>query len=93
MIDQRRLPTEEIYNTYRVVEEVAEAIVEMVIRGAPAIGVASAMAIALGKKNQIDDDTVEEDYERVCNVIYQTRPTAQNLFWAIEMMKGVFEKH
>ena len=93
MIDQRRLPTEEIYNTYRVVEEVAEAIVEMVIRGAPAIGVAAAMGIALGIKNLIDDDTVEEDFERVCNVIYQTRPTAQNLFWAIERMKGVFEKH
>jgi methylthioribose-1-phosphate isomerase len=93
MIDQRRLPTEEIYNTYRVVEEVAEAIVKMVIRGAPAIGVAAAMGIALGIKNLIDDDTVEEDFERVCNVLHQTRPTAQNLFWAIKRMKRVFEKH
>ena len=93
MIDQRLLPNEEVYNTYQEVEEVAEAIVDMVIRGAPAIGVAAAMGIALGVKNLLDEDNLEENFARICRVIHDTRPTAQNLFWAIERMRGVYEAH
>ena len=91
MIDQRLLPTEEVYNTYVEVEEVAEAIVDMVIRGAPAIGIAAAMGIALGVKNLLDNDNLEQEFERICKQIHDTRPTAQNLFWAIEHMRRVFE--
>ncbi len=91
MIDQRLLPTEEVYNTYQDVEEVAEAIVDMVIRGAPAIGVAAAMGIALGVKNLLDKEILEQEFEGICEQIHDTRPTAQNLFWAIERMRRVFE--
>ncbi len=90
MIDQRLLPSEELYNTYRTVEEVADAIVSMVIRGAPAIGVAAAMGIALGVKNLKSDKRLESDFEDICRIIHSTRPTAKNLFWAIEQMKKVF---
>jgi len=93
MIDQRLLPTEEVYNTYREVEEVAEAIVDMVIRGAPAIGVAAAMGIALGVKNLLSKEGLEEKFERICQLIHDTRPTAQNLFWAIKRMRGVYATH
>ena len=93
MIDQRLLPTEEVYNTYREVEEVAEAIVDMVIRGAPAIGVAAAMGIALGVKNLLSKENLDQEFERICRVIHDTRPTAQNLFWAIQRMQAVYEKH
>ncbi len=93
MIDQRLLPTEEIYNTYRSVDEVAEAIVTMVIRGAPAIGVAAAMGIALGVKNLDSQDDLEEKFTAIVKTIHDTRPTARNLFWAIERMNQVFEDH
>ncbi|MDA2933056.1 S-methyl-5-thioribose-1-phosphate isomerase [Acidobacteria bacterium AH-259-D05] len=91
MIDQRLLPTEEIYNTYGTVEEVAEAIETMVIRGAPAIGVAAAMGIALGMKNLTSKENVEADFTRISQTLHDTRPTARNLFWAIERMKQIFE--
>ncbi len=84
MIDQRLLPNEEVYNTYKTVEEVAEAIETMVIRGAPAIGVAAAMGIALGIKNLSTKDHLEEDFAKISARIERTRPTARNLFWAIE---------
>ena len=93
MIDQRLLPTEEIYNTYQTVDEVAEAIVTMVIRGAPAIGVAAAMGIALGVKNLDSKDDLEERFTAIVKTIHDTRPTARNLFWAIERMNQVFEDH
>ncbi len=93
MIDQRLLPTEEIYNTYRSVDEVAEAIVTMVIRGAPAIGVAAAMGIALGVKNLDSQDDLGEKFTAIVKTIHDTRPTARNLFWAIERMNQVFEDH
>lgn len=93
MIDQRLLPTEEVYNTYRTVEEVAEAIRSMVIRGAPAIGVAAAMGIALGVSRLSSEEGLEERFQEICETIRNTRPTARNLFWAIERMKGVFEEH
>ena len=93
MIDQRLLPTEERYNTYTTVEEVAEAIKTMVIRGAPAIGVAAAMGLALGVKNFTSKDHLLENWKTISEVIRSTRPTARNLFWAIERMQGVFEQH
>lgn len=91
MLDQRLLPNEEIYNTYKTVPEVAKAITTMVIRGAPAIGVAAAMGIALGVRNLTSKETLEEDFEEICRIIHETRPTARNLFWAIERMRSIFE--
>jgi methylthioribose-1-phosphate isomerase len=93
MIDQTRLPAEEIYRTCRDYDEVAEAIRGMVIRGAPAIGVAAAMGVALGMKNSgartIPD--LRSDFDRIAQTLSRTRPTAVNLFWAIERMRRVFE--
>jgi methylthioribose-1-phosphate isomerase len=92
MIDQTKLPTEEVYVTCRTYQEVAEAIRSMVIRGAPAIGVAAAMGVALGVKNSGARTTPElcADFETVAEVIGKTRPTAVNLFWAIERMRTAF---
>lgn len=91
MIDQTRLPGEEVYNTYKDFKAVAEAIKGMVIRGAPAIGVAAAMGIALGAREIIADthESFFRQLENVCDVMARTRPTAVNLFWAIERMKRV----
>jgi methylthioribose-1-phosphate isomerase len=94
MIDQTRLPTEEVYRTCRTYEEVAEAIRSMVIRGAPAIGVAAAMGVALGVK-QSRATTVEglrADFEKIAATISKTRPTAVNLSWAVKRMRATFEK-
>src|ERR1700681_1573023 len=82
MIDQRRLPREEVFVTCRTDEDVAEAIRSMVIRGAPAIGVAAAMGVALGVQQ-------DADFETVCATLAATRPTAVNLFWAIDRMRRV----
>jgi methylthioribose-1-phosphate isomerase len=93
MIDQTRLPAEEIYRTCRDYGEVAEAIRSMVIRGAPAIGVAAAMGVALGMKDS-DARTIPElrdNFERIAETLSRTRPTAVNLFWAIARMRKVFE--
>jgi methylthioribose-1-phosphate isomerase len=89
MIDQLKLPLEEVFNDYKNYEEVAAAIKTMVIRGAPAIGVAAAMGVAIGCRD-LEADTYEEfcdGMDRICDVIAATRPTAVNLFWAIEVMK------
>ncbi len=93
MLDQRLLPTEEIYNTYTSHTEVAEAIRSMVIRGAPAIGVAAAMGIALGLKKTEPKTVAEMDkaFDQICEDIRVTRPTAVNLFWAVERMKKVYQ--
>jgi len=93
MIDQTRLPGEEVYNTYEDFKSVAEAIKGMIIRGAPAIGVAAAMGIALGAREIIADthESFFRQLENVCEVMARTRPTAVNLFWAIERMKRVAE--
>ncbi len=91
MIDQRLLPSEEVYNTYATVDEVADAIVTMVIRGAPAIGVAAAMGIALGVNNLVDDNNLQSDFEKICRIMHSTRPTAKNLFWAIARMERLFK--
>jgi methylthioribose-1-phosphate isomerase len=92
MIDQRRLPTEEVYPVFRTYAEVAQAIKEMVVRGAPAIGVAAAMGIALGARDtKTEDPTVfEREFDHICEVLGATRPTAVNLFWAIERMKNLY---
>jgi methylthioribose-1-phosphate isomerase len=92
MLDQRRLPSEEISHTYTDYREVARAIREMVIRGAPAIGVAAAMGVALGVQHSAAT-SVEElrmEFPQICDVIAQTRPTAVDLFWALERMKARF---
>jgi methylthioribose-1-phosphate isomerase len=85
MIDQTRLPREQVFVTCRGYREVAEAIRSMVIRGAPAIGVAAAMGVALGV--QEDAEFGPADFETVCETLAQTRPTAVNLFWAIDRMR------
>ncbi len=85
MIDQRLLPGEEIYHNFENYEQVAEAIETMIIRGAPAIGIAAAMGIALGYKNLRKDD--KKAFLKICDRISKTRPTAKNLFWAIDRMK------
>ena len=94
MLDQRLLPTEEKYLMLRSYEEVADAIKVMVVRGAPAIGVSAAFGVALGVKNFVGTDVedLEEDFNYICDTLASTRPTAVNLFWAIERMRGVFQK-
>jgi len=92
MIDQRKLPASEIYVTCRTAKEVAKAITTMVIRGAPAIGVAAAMGIALGMRRSTATGTKQftTEFQRTCDLMAATRPTAVNLFWAIERMKTTF---
>jgi len=92
-IDQRKLPTEEIYVNCTTHEQVAEVIRSMVVRGAPAIGVAAAMGIALGARNSSAQsaDELKRDLDQICDVIGKTRPTAVNLFWAIRRMQEKFE--
>jgi methylthioribose-1-phosphate isomerase len=92
MIDQRYLPTEELYPIFRTYLEVAQAIKDMVVRGAPAIGVAAAMGVALGARDTKTEDPAEfeREFERICAVLAATRPTAVNLFWAIERMKNLY---
>jgi methylthioribose-1-phosphate isomerase len=93
LIDQTRLPAEEIYRTCRDYGEVAEAIRAMVVRGAPAIGVAAAMGIALGIKNSTATSRagLRADFEKVAETISRARPTAANLFWAVKQMRAVLE--
>lgn len=88
MVDQRLLPTEEVFREYSTSEEVARAIEDMVIRGAPAIGVAAAMGIALGMFEQHSDSELQ--FQKTCERMAKTRPTAVNLFWAIERMNRKF---
>src|SRR5918999_1234659 len=94
MIDQRLLPTEEKYLTFRSCEEVAEAIKVMVVRGAPAIGVSAAMGLALGTMQAVGTsvEDLEQDFDYFCDVMSRTRPTAVNLFWAIERMREAFRR-
>jgi methylthioribose-1-phosphate isomerase len=94
MIDQRLLPTEEVYPIFKTYEDVAWAIREMVVRGAPAIGVAAAMGVALGVRAIASDDPGEFDVQlnRVCQTLAETRPTAVNLFWAIERMRALYRR-
>lgn len=88
MIDQTRLPKEEVYVTCKDYREVAEAIRSMIIRGAPAIGVAAAMGVAIGT---LHSDNLERDMPVICDALAKTRPTAVNLFWAIDRMRRLYE--
>src|SRR5579859_122261 len=92
-IDQTKLPTEEIYVTCSSYEQVADAIRTMIVRGAPAIGVAAAMGVALGAQKSAarDHAGLRKEFDEVCEVMGGTRPTAVNLFWAIERMRRQFD--
>lgn len=88
MIDQTRLPHEEIYVTCKTYIDVAHAIKTMIIRGAPAIGVSAAMGVALGALHSND---LSRDMPEICQTLAATRPTAVNLFWAIDRMRKLYE--
>ncbi len=92
MIDQRKLPAEEVYVRCKTAPEVARAIRTMVIRGAPAIGVAAAMGIALGMRRSKATGTQKfaAEFHKTCELLAATRPTAVNLFWAIDRMRRAF---
>jgi methylthioribose-1-phosphate isomerase len=92
MLDQRLLPQKEIYRVYRDYVEVADAIREMVIRGAPAIGVAAAMGVALGVL-KAPQKTFDREFERVISTLGKTRPTAVNLFWALQRMRKIYSNN
>jgi methylthioribose-1-phosphate isomerase len=92
MIDQRKLPAQEVYVRCKSASDVARAIRTMVIRGAPAIGVAAAMGLALGMRKSSATGTQKfaAEFQKSCDLMAATRPTAVNLFWAIERMKRCF---
>jgi methylthioribose-1-phosphate isomerase len=94
MVDQRKLPADEIYVTCKNVNDVAKAIRNMVIRGAPAIGVCAAMGLALGAARSKATGTKQftTEFQKNCELLAETRPTAVNLFWAIERMKRGFSE-
>src|SRR5437870_273218 len=94
MLDQRLLPTEEQYVMLYSYEEVADAIKNMVVRGAPAIGIAAAMGLALGASQSVGTSLpdLDFDFKHMGRVMAATRPTAVNLFWAIERMRAIIEK-
>src|SRR5215475_14794763 len=89
MIDQRKLPGEEVYPVFKTYQEVAQAIREMVVRGAPAIGVAAAMGVALGAA-QSQEKNFDREFDRILLTLSKTRPTAINLFWALERMRKIY---
>jgi methylthioribose-1-phosphate isomerase len=92
MIDQRKLPGQEVYVRCKTAAEVARAIKTMVIRGAPAIGVAAAWGIAIGMRRSTATGTQKfaAELQKICDLMAGTRPTAVNLFWAIDRMKRCF---
>ena len=94
ILDQRRLPAEEISHTYTDYRGVAKAIQEMVIRGAPAIGVAAAMGVAIGvlKSSATSVEALKAEFPEICDALAKTRPTAVDLFWALERMKTRFDE-
>lgn len=94
MLDQRLLPAEEKWLVLRSYVEVADAIRNMVVRGAPAIGISAAYGLALGMKHFVgtSQTDMEDEFEYVADVLSKTRPTAINLFWAIERMRKTFQQ-
>ena len=94
MLDQRLLPTEEKWLMLRTYNDVAAGIKDMVVRGAPAIGVSAAYGIALGAKQFVGTniDDLQDELDYIYDVLGKTRPTAVNLFWAIDRMKRTFQK-
>jgi methylthioribose-1-phosphate isomerase len=93
LLDQRKLPLVEEYVDCRTYQEVARAITSMVVRGAPAIGVAAAGGIALGVQQLDSTADFDAALAQMCSTLAQTRPTAVNLFWAIERMRGCVQQH
>jgi len=95
LIDQRKLPWREVYLQCRTYLQVARAIEKMAVRGAPAIGVAAAYGVALGVMALAEKNRrlLGRDFHRICNRLARTRPTARNLFWALERMERVYEKN
>ena len=94
MIDQRKLPGQETYVRCRTYIQVAQAIEKMVIRGAPAIGIAAAYGLALGAlaMNAGTGRSLDRDFEKIYARLERTRPTARNLFWALERMRAAYER-
>ncbi len=94
MIDQRKLPGQEVYVRCHTYIQTAQAIEKMVIRGAPAIGIAAAYGVVLGAMTARGDTgrSLDRDFEKVFQRLARTRPTAHNLFWALERMKAVYER-
>jgi methylthioribose-1-phosphate isomerase len=94
MIDQRKLPGQETYVRCRTYIQVAQAIEKMVIRGAPAIGIAAAYGLVLGVMSLSAETgrSLERDFEKVYKRLERTRPTARNLFWALERMRAVYDR-
>src|ERR1700760_1899816 len=92
LLDQTRLPLEETYVLATSYQKVADAITTMIVRGAPAIGVTAAMGVALGVSQSSADDVsaLRVEFDRICEVLAATRPTAVNLFWAIRRMSDRF---
>jgi methylthioribose-1-phosphate isomerase len=92
LLDQRRLPREVIYHTYTDYRDIAQAIQDMVIRGAPAIGVAAAMGVAIGVQHSKAQSVgqLEVEFSLICDTLARTRPTAADLFWAIERLRRRF---
>jgi methylthioribose-1-phosphate isomerase len=92
-LDQTKLPTEETYVTCKTHQQVADVIRNMVVRGAPAIGVAAGMGIALGVMNSKAETAADlkKEFDEICKMLGETRPTAVNLFWAIRRMQEKFE--
>ncbi len=95
LIDQRKLPLKEVYLSLNNYQQVARAIENMTVRGAPAIGVTAALGIALGamKTKAKENKAFEKDFYKICKRFSVTRPTAVNLFWAIEKMKEVYKRN
>ena len=93
LIDQRKLPEEEVYIECTDYTQVAQAIEDMAIRGAPAIGVAAAFGVTLGVMKVEGDKDLEHEFDRILTRLEKTRPTARNLFWALERMREVFQNN
>ncbi|MCD6583027.1 MAG: S-methyl-5-thioribose-1-phosphate isomerase, partial [Desulfuromusa sp.] len=95
MLDQRLLPAEEVWHSYKTYQEVAEAIRTMVVRGAPAIGVAAAIGAWFGARDIETESSWDfyQKFEKICAVLLATRPTAVNLSWALERMKHFIQSN
>jgi methylthioribose-1-phosphate isomerase len=93
MIDQRKLPEKEVYVECTDYNQVAEAVEKMVIRGAPAIGIAAGYGVVLGLLRVESEEKMDEEFDRIYRRLERTRPTARNLFWVLERMKKTFEKN
>jgi len=95
LIDQRKLPLKEVYLSLNNYQQVARAIENMSVRGAPAIGVTAALGIALGamKTKAKENKAFEKDFDKICKRFSVTRPTAVNLFWAIEKMREIYKRN